>query len=205
MKGKFPLTALILAGGKSSRMGQDKALLKFGEVTMLEHLAGLINPLFEETLVIVDDRAKTDRLRLGEAGVYEDWVKGQGPLAGIYTGLLYSRQNASCIFTCDMPFVDREMIRGLVGFWEEGYDVVCLEESPGRYQPFPGIYLRTSRHLMRFLLDKGENSLGRFLESASVKPLVFEREKVRLLENMNYIEDYYRVLKERKDGQVQRN
>lgn len=204
MKKKFPFSAMILAGGRSSRMGEDKALLKFGGVTMVEHLAGVLSPLFEEMLVIVDRRDKTEGLALAGAKVYEDWIKGRGPLAALYTGLLYARQKAGCVFTCDMPLVDPEMVRGLAGFWEEGYDAVCLEES-GRYQPFPGIYLRSSRHLMRFLLDKGENSMQKFLGVAAVKPLILEREKIRLLANLNTIEDYYRVLKEKKDDQVKSN
>jgi len=149
--------------------------------------------------VIVNDQTKLRGLDLAGAEVREDWVKDCGPLAAIYTGLLYSRQAASCVFTCDMPLVDQELIRDLVGFWEEGYDAVCLEQAPGRYQPFPGIYLRSGRHLMRSLLDKGENSMQRFLECSSVKPLVLGREKIRLLANLNYIEDYYRILKEKDD------
>lgn len=198
-RSKFPFTAIILAGGKSSRMGQDKALLKFGEKTILEHLLALVNPLFSEALVIVNDPTKLRGLDLAGTEVREDGVKDRGPLAAIYTGLLYSRNPASCVLTCDMPLIDEEIIRKLVGFWEEDYDVICLEEPEGNYQPFPGIYLRSSRHLMRLLLDKGENSMRKFLESAMVKPLVLQEEKIELFTNMNYIEDYYRILREKDD------
>ncbi len=198
-RSKFPFTAIILAGGKSSRMGQDKALLKFGEKTILEHLLALVSPLFSETLVIVNDQTKLRGLDLAGAEVREDWVKDRGPLAAIYTGLLYSRNPASCVLTCDMPLIDEGIIRELVGFWEEDYDVICLEEPEGNYQPFPGIYFRSTRHLIRSFLDRGENSMKGYLQSATVKSLILQKEKIELLTNMNYIEDYCRILRE-KDG-----
>ena len=201
MHQKFPVTLMILAGGKSSRMGQDKALLKFGDKTLLENLVDLASPIFSETLVIVDERTKLNGLDLGEANVYEDLIKDQGPLAAIYTGLVYSENSASCVFTCDMPFVDDFIVRELVEFWGEGFDVVCLEEPEGNYQPFPGIYRRESRSFIRSLLNRGENSMKRFLQVASVKPLVLQREKIEVLTNMNYIEDYYQVLKQKEGRQ----
>ena len=193
------MTAIILAGGKSSRMGQDKALLKFGETTLLEHLAALIKPIFSETLVIVDDRKKLNDLDLTHVKVYEDLVKEKGPLAGIYTGLLYSRNKTSCVFTCDMPFVDEPLIRQLAYFREEDYDAVCLEDPEGNYQPFPGIYARSARHMMSFLLNRGEGSMKRFLEVASVKPLILKEERIEVLTNMNTVQDYYRVLRQKNE------
>lgn len=196
-KNRISMTGVILAGGKSSRMGEDKALLKFGEKTLLENLVSLVSSLFSETLVIVNVRAKLKGLDWGEAQIHEDLLKERGPLGGVYTALAYSAHRASSVFTCDMPFIDELVIRELVGFWEEGYEVVCLEEPEGRYEPFPGIYSRSSRHLIRLLLDKGEYSMQRFLELATVKPLVLQKERIRILTNMNTIEDYYQVLGEK--------
>ncbi len=195
MSEKLTMTAIILAGGKSSRMGQDKALLKFGEETLLERLVNLGNLLFSEILVIVNERAKLDGLDLGKASVYEDLFEGQGPLAAIYTGLLYSQELASCVLTCDMPFVDEFLIRELVGFWEEGFDAICLEGPDGSYQPFPGVYCCTSRFLIRSLLDHGENSMKQFFQIADIKHVVLQQERAAVLTNMNNMEDYHQALK----------
>lgn len=199
MKTKLTMTAIILAGGKSSRMGQDKALLQFGETTLLEHLAALMKPIFNETLVIVNERGKLKRLNLSDAKVYEDLPQGKGPLAGIYTGLLYSKNEMSCVFTCDMPFVDEPLIRQLANFWEEDYDVVCLEDPEGNDQPFPGIYARSARHVISYLLNRGEGSMKKFLDVATVKPLILEEERIEVLTNMNTVLDYYRVLKQKNE------
>lgn len=197
MSRKIRMTAVILAGGKSSRMGRDKALLKFGETTILENLTELAARIFCEVLVIAEDRAKLKGLDLGSAKVYEDLLKERGPLAAVYTGLQYSRTEASFVFTCDMPFMDEVLVRELVDFWEEDFDVICLEDPEGKYEPFPGIYARSARHLIRSFLDRGKDSLWRYFEVATVKPLVLQKERIRVLTNMNTIEDYYRVLKEK--------
>lgn len=193
------MTGMILAGGKSSRMGDDKALLKFGEASLLEHLAWILAPLFKEVLILVDEKEKLKHLSLGEAKVYQDFIKHQGPLGGIYTGLLYAQYPAACVLTCDMPLIDEQTLCALVGFWEEEYDLVSLEEPEGNYHPFPAVYGRPSRHLMRFLLNRGENSMRRFLECATVKPLTLQEERIRVMTNMNFIEDYYKILKEKDD------
>ena len=199
MPKKIPMAALLLAGGKSSRMGQDKALLNFGEDTFLEFLSGVLTSIFSQTLVVVDKKEKCKGLDLKGAVAVEDILRNRGPLAGIYTGLSYSKHQASCVFTCDMPFVDETLIRELAGFWQADYDVVCLEDAGGRLQPFPGIYLRSSRHLIHLLLERKEASMARFLAVAAVKPLVLQRKKIRVLTNMNTIEDYYQVLREKRE------
>ncbi len=196
MDSQFSMTAIILAGGKSSRMGQDKALLKFGAKTILEHLAQFACALFSETLVIVNKGKELDHLDLKEANVYEDLTQESGPLAGLYTGLVYSKNLSSCVFTCDMPFVDDFIVRKLVEHWEAGFNVVCLKEAEGGYQPFPGIYHRSSRSLIRSLLRSGENSMRQFFEIADVKSVVLPQERIEVLTNMNHMGDYHRALKQ---------
>ena len=202
MRDPISMTAIILAGGKSSRMGQDKALLRFGEKTILENLVDFTNDIFSETLVIVNETMKIESLNLRETNVYVDLIKNQGPLGGIYTGLIYSRNLSNFVFTCDMPFIDEYIIDKLVEFWEADFDVICFEEPEGNYEPFPGIYSRSSRSLIKSLLDVGRNSMKRFFEIATVKPVLLEKEKIKVLTNMNYREDYDRALKEREERSV---
>ena len=64
MFNKISMTAILLAGGKSSRMGKDKALLSFGGQTVLEHLAKLFDSIFQQTLIVVNDKAKYRGLKI---------------------------------------------------------------------------------------------------------------------------------------------
>ena len=190
------MTAIILAGGKSSRMGQDKALLEFGGKTILENLVDFSSSFFNETLIVVNQGKKLSGLDLKKSSVHEDLIPESGPLAGLYTGLVYSKNLLSCVLTCDMPFVDDLVIRKLVEHEEAGYDVICLE-TEGDDQPFPGIYRRSSRSLIKSLLESGEKSMKRFLQIATVKWIELEIERKEALINLNYMEDYHRALEQK--------
>lgn len=198
MYNKIPMTAIILAGGKSSRMGEDKALLPFGGRTVLEHLTALLDSLFEETIIVVNEKNKYADLGLN-ARRHEDFLKDRGPLAGLYTGLAYSRHQASFVFTCDMPFVDEALIRELTGFWQEDYDMTCFQEEERGCQPFPAIYLRSARQLIHLLLENGEASMRRFLDVVTVNSLPIAKNKSRALMNMNTPRDYQQALKEKSE------
>ncbi len=200
MLGKIAMSAIVLAGGKSSRMGRDKALLPFGKRTMLEHLAAITPSLFEETWIVVDQKSKTEGLHLEGAQVCEDLMKHRGPLAGLYTGLCASHLNANCVLTCDMPLVDEALLRNLVDYWDSDLDGLCLEDAKGHLQPFPGIYSRSCRLLMRSLLDVGEASMKRFLQVAVIKPLPVSEETEPAFTNMNTPEDYRVLLEAKKEA-----
>lgn len=196
---KILMSAVILAGGQSSRMGRDKALLPFGPGTLLEFLADAVSSIFCETLIVVNEKQKCAGLDLGGAGIYEDLFKNRGPLAGLYTGLSYAQHQASCVLTCDMPFLDEKVLREMASVWQEGYDVICLEDSEGIAQPFPAIYLRSCKYLISLLLERREHSMKRLFEVATVKTFTLPQETKKVLMNMNTPEDYARVRKEKKE------
>ncbi len=201
MNCKVSMTAIILAGGKSFRMGTDKSLLPFGEKTVLEHIVELTSPFFDEVFVVVETKTKVENLQLKGAQIREDLIKNKGPLGGIYTGLSYSNTRANCVFTCDMPFVDPILIEDLMEFWEEPYDAICLEDSNGKLHPFPGVYDRSCRSLIHLLLDQGYYSMSHFLAVVTLKPLPLqEKRMIRALTNMNAIEDYYHALSAKDRG-----
>ena len=199
MENKVPITALILAGGKSSRMGRDKALLKFGEKTILEDLVQLTASIFGETFVITSQHNNYQHLHLRGAVILNDLWKNKGPLAGLYTGLSYSTHQVSCVLTCDMPLVNASLLRELIAFWQEDYDAVCPEDSEGRLQPFPGIYCRSVRHFIRLLLDRGETAMRRLFDILAIRPLILDKKKSEVLANMNTLKDYEQVSEKKRE------
>src|SRR3990167_4374231 len=154
MPEKIPMSGVILAGGKSSRMGRDKAFLRFGKTTLLEAQARLMTSIFEETFIIISEQMNCEKLDLKGAVVYRDIFKNQGPLAGLYTALAYSGCAAICAISCDMPFVDEAVLRHLADNAGDAYDAVCFQDAGGNLQPFPGLYFRSAKHLIRLLLDQ---------------------------------------------------
>lgn len=196
---RVEMTGAILAGGRSSRMGRDKALLRFGNATLVEHLVRIATSVFAETLVIVNDRSKLEGLALHGAQAYGDLEKDRGPMGGVCTALAYARFETCCVLTCDMPYVDQVLIRQFLCFWEPSYDALCVEDLSGFRHPFPGIYRVSMHGLLQGSLERGEASMKRSLDTARVKSLVLEEERV--LYNMNTPEDYDRGLRERAEGE----
>ena len=76
---KDKLTGIILAGGKSSRMGKDKATLKLGNITFIEHIIDVMTP-FTEEIIIISDNKEHDKFNIIRE---EDFIKESGPLSGL--------------------------------------------------------------------------------------------------------------------------
>ena len=199
MKSEVPMTALILAGGNSSRMSCDKALLKLGDETILENLAQLTASIFSETFIIASPKKNYQQLDLRGAVILNDFWENKGPMAGLYTGLSYSTNQVICVLTCDMPLVTHGLLRELIAFWEGGYDVVCPKDSDGRLQPFPAIYCRHTRHFIRILLDRGETAMRKIFDVMDIRPLALDKKDSEVLVNMNTQEDYKRILERRSE------
>lgn len=175
MISKIPMTAIILAGGRNARLGKTRAMQPFNGETMLEALARFACVHFDETFIIVNKDQRFEGLDLGRATVLADLFESQGPLAALYTGLSYSVHKGCFVLTCEPECMDSEFVRRLAAHQRDEYDIVCYEEGPENLKLFPGIYLRTTRHLIRRLLERGETSLWRLLEAAVVHSFPFIR------------------------------
>lgn len=158
MSPKFPLTGVILAGGKNNH-GRS----------VIESLARLMDSLFEETLVIVNDSRNFIPLSMKNTIVYGDLFKNQGPLAAIYTAMAYAKYPRCCVVSCDPDMIDRNLLLDLAQSEQGSYDILCLEDEHGSPSPFPGIYSRASRFLIRLLIERREYSMQRFMQVAVAK------------------------------------
>ena len=155
-------TVLILAGGESSRMGQDKANLLLGEHTLLQSVAAIVQPLFREVIVSVrQPRAECDLPQVSDDPAHA------GPLAGLAAGL--ARAETAWVFAvaCDMPFITPQLIACLAGL-REGVDAV-VPVVQGHPQPLAAFYAtRSLGELRDCLAGSGKHSLREFLARLEV-------------------------------------
>lgn len=195
---KIPMTAVLLAGGQSSRMGTDKALLPLGEKTVLETLFEMLNGLFEQTLIVVNDKPKYAGLKIQKNVFREDIFKNQGPLGGLHAGFTHAEYPACFIMTCDMPLINEIFIMNMVRAWNgETLDALCAERE-SFLEPFPGIYSRENRFVVHALLEAGNLSMRQFLDVIAVDKWILPEDLQGLMINMNTREDYEKVLEKRK-------
>ena len=107
---KKNITAIVLAGGKSSRMGSDKALLLYKNKTFLEHVVCAIKPLVDEILIISDNKDH----QVNDCTTIPDLILNSGPIAGIYTGLKNSKTENNLVLSCDIPLVQTSILEFII-------------------------------------------------------------------------------------------
>ncbi|MBN2079333.1 MAG: molybdenum cofactor guanylyltransferase [Spirochaetes bacterium] len=128
-------TAFIIAGGRSSRFGEDKALFHYRGKTLLEHVIGTIRPAIPHIAVIADLDGKYD---IPGVPCYGDLVPGYGPLGGLHAALHRLERGSAFLFPCDMPYLNEDLIRYMMSA-SGGFDVT-VPYYGGYYQPLHAIY-----------------------------------------------------------------
>lgn len=139
---------VILAGGRSSRMGTNKALLELSGETLIQRLARRFQAWFDQVVVVTNSPEEYQFLSLPMVG---DRIAGLGPLGGLEAGLTASRHAVAFFAACDMPFVDEPFVRHLVGLGES-YDIV-VPQIAGEYEPMHAVYRRDCLPVVTANLD----------------------------------------------------
>src|SRR5579885_742136 len=130
----LPLTAMILCGGKSKRMGRPKAFLPYEGSTIISHIVNTLNEMFVRTILVSNEPDAYQDLGVD---VVKDILPYRGPMGGILSGLLTSETDYAFVMACDMPLVPERLIRDMVAV-RQGYDVVVLAHEDG-LEPLLGI------------------------------------------------------------------
>lgn len=128
---------VILAGGQSSRMGTNKALLDFEGEPLIQRLARRMQGWFQQVVVVTNTPELYGFLGLPLVG---DRIPGLGPLGGLEAGLSASTFDHAFFCATDMPFVSEALVRYMVGLAPE-YDVV-VPMLGGEYEPMHAVYSR---------------------------------------------------------------
>lgn len=130
------ITAVLIAGGRSRRMGVDKRTIELGGITLIERVHRALTRLFHEVLV-VGATADDPLLRLGSPVVC-DQIPDCATLGGLYTGLLHASHSRVFAVGCDTPFLSGAVMRAIVEFAPKA-DVVMARLSTG-LQPMGAVY-----------------------------------------------------------------
>ena len=144
-------SAVILSGGKSSRMGSPKALLLFDGEPLVVHVARALKRLFAEVVVVA---APGQELPPLPATLARDAVSHQGPVGGIYYGLQAAAGDYCFVTSCDVPFLSARLISYLLSQISD-YDVV-VPYWQERFQPLCAVYRKSVAPLLKEQLDRGE-------------------------------------------------
>ena len=187
-------TAVVLAGGKSSRMGRPKSLLLFDGKPLIVHLAHVLERMFTETVVVA---APGQELPSLPAILVRDEVPYQGPVGGIYYGLRAASGKSCFVTSCDVAFLNPSLIFHLLS-QISGYDVV-VPYWQERFQPLHAVYRSSVLPLLKEQLDR--NELRPIFLFDKVRTRKVDEEEIRIFDpdglsffNMNTPDDYQQAL-----------
>ena len=188
-----PVTGFVLAGGKSSRMGMDKALLDLNGATLLSRTRELLESVCRKVFVL------GPKQRYGGLGeCVEDIHPDCGPLGGIHAALLKSRTRLNLIVAVDTPFLSKEFLDYLVDRAAAGDAVVTVPEIAGHVQPLCAVYSREFLPIAENALKKGEYKIvplfpaGRIV-TVTVQELAQFGVGPEMFDNLNTPEDLDRA------------
>ena len=164
------ITAIILAGGKSSRMKVDKGLVYFNGKMLVEHVIASAKKITNHILFITANPAYH---QFGYP-CFEDEMKEKGPLGGIFTGLVHSSTQKNLVIGCDMPFLSQNIFSGLINSCD-GVDAL-LTEHKGRIEPLCAIYDKVCIAHLRSKLEQNQLKITNALEGLKTRVISFDDE-----------------------------
>ncbi|MBI1999904.1 MAG: molybdenum cofactor guanylyltransferase [candidate division NC10 bacterium] len=169
LSGDRAMSAAILAGGRSTRMGTNKALLPFDGVRIIDGLLRKLRPLFPEVLVIANDRDVYADLGVP---VFPDRIPEKGSLGGIYTAVFHSTFPQTFCIACDMPLANPAVIAYLRDR-ASGYDVVVPRTADG-YQPLHAVYGKACLPHMEAMIRADRLKIDRLFPVVRVRTVAEE-------------------------------
>ena len=190
MTQRVNISGFILAGGRSSRMGTDKALLTFQEKPLLKHMINLIEPLCD---IVVISGQNSGYSSFG-VEIVPDLFTQCGPIAGIYSSLKHSVSDWNLLVSVDVPFVNEELLQYLISEAGE-YDCIVPRHRMG-VEPLIGLYRRRILPVVEEMIKHGDYKITKLLSQLNTRYLDCNSlvdKYPRLFTNINRPEDYQSI------------
>ncbi|MGG5255251.1 molybdenum cofactor guanylyltransferase [Neobacillus sp. SM06] len=184
--------AILLSGGKSSRMGTNKALLPINEQPNIERIVSLLKPHFLELILVTNH---PEEYRFLQLPTVSDHYPGKGPLAGIHAGLTAATHEINAIVACDMPFVSPALAKVMIGQMAD-YDAV-VPVICGQQHPLFSIFKKKTAAVVENSIKTDQLRMKQVLERLHVHymtegdlPMFAAGELERIFFNMNRPNEY---------------
>ncbi|MBN2123644.1 MAG: molybdenum cofactor guanylyltransferase [Deltaproteobacteria bacterium] len=191
------VTGVILAGGKSRRYGTNKALVEFDGAPLIAKVCDRLQSVFPRILLVTNTPEEYAFLHFPMVG---DRIKGLGPIGGIYSGLCALTDSAGFFVACDMPFLNRDLIRHMVH--EAGESDAVVPKIDWMIEPLHALYTKKCIPAIEAAIHSGKYQTLRFL--GRVRVLYMEENELRGLDpelrsftNVNSPEDLRRLMDQR--------
>ena len=160
------VSAIVLAGGQSRRMGRDKALIDFQGRPIIAHVLDTLGAVAED-IVVVSNRS--DLYSSFGARLVPDYDPPCGPLGGIAAGLQAVQHPLAVVVACDMPFLNVTLLHWLIDL-AEGFDAV-VPQTGDEFEPLHAVYRRECYSPIVQRLERGERRVISFFADVRLRPV----------------------------------
>jgi molybdopterin-guanine dinucleotide biosynthesis protein A len=174
LESKNKITGIILSGGKSIRMGENKAFIEIEGVPIIHTIYTLFKDLFQEVIIVANQKELFSNFN---SNIYSDLLPNKGALGGLYTGLFYSTFNYSFCVACDMPFIKISLVQYLIQRIKDE-DVIVPRTKDG-LQPLHAFYSKNCLDPIKKIIEQGKYKIIDFYSMVNVK-IVEENDFVSL-------------------------
>jgi molybdopterin-guanine dinucleotide biosynthesis protein A len=185
-------TGIILAGGKSSRMGSDKGLVSFNGSPLVTYSIKLLSHFCKEILI----SANNDAYQQFGFPVIKDEYPDKGPAGGLYSGLKAATNDWSIVVSCDVPFLSEELISYLITGMNNEVGVVPFYEN--KAEPLIALYHKSFQNILASNIQANHLKMQSIIRSSAIKLLEVKPVLSRFPEiftNINFQEDVLNALK----------
>lgn len=189
-------TAIILAGGKSSRMGEDKYLLPINGKPLIQHIIDQLDGHFEEIFIGAND---PERFAFTGLRVVPDKEPGKGPLMGICSCLMASSTDINFITACDIPEMNTHLIHNMINLAAD-FDMVIPVTDGDLHEPLYAVYRKTILPNAERILSNNGRRIIHLLDEAKVKHIEFLDQG--WYQNLNVKEDYLQYVKKKSNEKL---
>jgi len=165
------VTGIILAGGKSSRMGTDKGLQELCGKPLINYAIQSLSGLCSTILI----STSSDAYQSFGYKTVADEIPGIGPMGGIYSALKQSKTEKNLVLSCDLPFVSKELLSFILKN-SEGYQVAVPWQGNQHYEPLCGFYHLSILEQISLYIQNNNYKLPDIFEKISINRLVINKE-----------------------------
>jgi molybdopterin-guanine dinucleotide biosynthesis protein A len=188
------ITGVILAGGRSSRFGSNKALALLHGKPLIQHVMDTVTSIFDDCLLVTNAPEQYDFLNIP---MIRDQYQDSGPLAGIHAALSHTGKAWIFVVGCDMPAVTPDLVSFLCSRVHEDYDAVIPWLETGA-EPLCGLYHKSALARIGQYLQSGRAQVKEILENLAVRKI----KEQELLQVTGDLQVFYNVNREQDLGRL---
>jgi len=183
------ISLIILAGGNSSRMGTDKALLKLNGKTFVQTLYDNLKDICEDVIISTNN----PKINVSGAKIIADEIKNIGPMGGLYTCIKQIKTDYTFVVTVDTPLVSKKLLQKI--FSQSGtYDISVIKHN-NKVHPLIGVYRKNITKLLETEMAQKKYKVMKLIEKTKHQIISVSNEYEKELFNVNSKEDYEHLKK----------